>query len=75
MTAATTKNAINSNKAQKENGKEEYDYYYDNNSPFSLQFERKLDLATSGLSTFIREHLLTKISRKSTMTIIVMCLL
>jgi len=70
LTAATTKNAINSNKAQKENGKEEYDYYYDNNSPFSLQFERKLDLATSGLSTFIREHLLTKISRKNTMTII-----
>ncbi|MFL6309580.1 MAG: hypothetical protein ACJ70T_06250, partial [Nitrososphaera sp.] len=33
-------------------------------------FERKLDIATAGLHSYIREHLLTKISRENAAIII-----
>jgi hypothetical protein len=35
-----------------------------------VTFERKLDLATAGLSSYIRDHLLTKIPRKNAATIV-----
>jgi hypothetical protein len=54
-------------KQQLDNNKQQQQQQFDNYDP---NFDRKLDIITAGATPFVKEHLLTKITRENCLTII-----